>query len=176
MTFTATMIVFALVGALAFVGSIFTVRSSKLVHAVLWLGVTLGMTAILFVQLGAPFLAGIQLLLYVGGVMTLMIFGVLLTKRDGDSELKTEEPSRERGALIALAVFAVLAGTIWLGRDALQRTAVPSLGTGWLGTSLLTRHLVAFEALSALLLAAMIGAIVIARRRDPDQPSEPKES
>ena len=168
---TVASVAFALVGLFAFVGAVFTVRSKKLVHAVLWLGVTLAMTAVLFVQLGAPFLAGMQLLLYVGGVMTLMIFGVLLTHKDGDGDLKSDPASKQRGALVALAVFSVLAGTIWMSASTLHSFAPPSEGRiGELGRSLLTQHLVAFEVLSVLLLAAMIGAVVIARRRDPDEP------
>ncbi len=172
-------VVFALVGLLVLVASLFTVRSTKLVHAVLWLGVTLGATAVLFVQLGAPFLAGIQLLLYVGGVMTLMIFGVMLTRRAGDGELRTGERSAWRSVLAllgALALFAVLAGGI-VGSTSLMRAASPTGDPAVLGKSLLTTHLLAFEALSALLLASMIGAIVLARRRDPDAPAgESKET
>jgi len=70
---------FAIVAASVLLAAIFVIRSVNLVHAVLWLGVTLGGTAVLYAMLGASFLAGVQVLLYVGGVVTLMIFGVMLT-------------------------------------------------------------------------------------------------
>ncbi len=166
---------FIIAALLIFAASIFTVRSSKLVHAVLWLGAMLASTAVLFIQLDAPFLAGIQLLLYVGGVMTLMIFGVMLTKKSGDGELRTESAPALRGLVISLALFGLLAGGIFSmtnGAPALQKPEeVASIAASVLG-----EHWLAFETLSVLLLAAMVGAILLARKRDAGAPESGKAS
>ena len=73
---------FGLVAGCIVLAALLVARAKNAIHGVLWLGVVLGATAVLYVMLRAPFLAGIQLLLYVGGVMTLMILGVMLTRHD----------------------------------------------------------------------------------------------
>ena len=83
------------------VSALFVVRSSNLIHAVLWLAMTLLGTAALYAQLNAPFLAGVQVLTYVGGVVTLMIFGVMVTRRHAGSVAPAERVSNVRGALAA---------------------------------------------------------------------------
>ena len=147
------------------------VTSRNLVHSVLWLGITLACTAVAFVLLDAPFLAAIQVILYTGGILTLMLFGVMLTHRDGDFVAVGNPSSRKLGAgLIAglvLAMFAV----------ATLRTELPSQvqaapGTAELGEAFLTEFALAFELLSVLLLAATVGAIVLSRRRDAGSDSE----
>jgi NADH-quinone oxidoreductase subunit J len=156
----------ATAAGIVFAASVFTVQANRLVHAVLWLGITLATTAVLFVQLEAPFIAAIQLMLYVGGVMTLMIFGVMLTRRAGDGELRTPGSSPLRGAATALALFALLVRGIMA--SSLSGILPQATGdTAGLGRTILSDHILSFEVLSVLLLAAMIGAIVIARRRDP---------
>jgi NADH-quinone oxidoreductase subunit J len=160
----------AIAGLIVFASAVFTVHSSRLVHAVLWLGVMLASTAVLFVQFDAPFVAAIQLLLYVGGVMTLLIFGIMLTRRTGDGALRSDATSPARGAVTSLALFALLVTAI-VGSSRTAGTPQPTGDTAVLGRSLLTNHILSFEVLSVLLLAAMVGAIVIARRKDPDAPT-----
>lgn len=149
------------------VSAVFVVRSSNLIHAVLWLAMTLLGTAALYAQLNAPFLAGVQVLTYVGGVVTLMIFGVMVTRRHEGAEAPTENDSDERGFIFAAALFVVLALAIWKSPMALPANPVTPT-TGELAHALLDEYLVAFEVLSLLLLAAIVGAVVLARRRDPD--------
>jgi NADH-quinone oxidoreductase subunit J len=162
-------VAFGILAAALLLSAIFVVHARNLVHAVLWLGVTLLVTAALFVMLDAGFLAGVQVLLYVGGVVTLMAFGVMLTRRH-DGRVAVAGSSRVgRGAVIAAATFGVIAAAV-------ARSELPAgektVTTAELGSGLVTTHLLAFEALSFLLLAAIIGAIVIARRRDPGAPVE----
>lgn len=142
----------------------FTVRASNLIHAILWLGITLTSTAIVYAMLGASFLAAVQVLTYVGAVVTLMILGVMLTRRHNGIVVHAERTSSGRGTFAAAALFGILAGAV-------AKTDLPAGGgavtSGELGTGLLTEHILAFEALSLLLLGVIIGAIVIARKRDP---------
>lgn len=163
-------VAFATAAACALASALFVVRSANLVHAALWLGVTLLSTAALYATLGASFLAGVQVLLYVGGVITLMLFGVMITRKHDTIVVRAESHGQRRGAVAAAALFGVVA-------DAIRRTdgldappgsnAAPPGATEALGRSLIGEYVLAFEVLSLLLLVAIIGAIVIARRRDP---------
>jgi NADH-quinone oxidoreductase subunit J len=161
---TESLIFFAL-AALILLGAVRVVASRDLVHAVLWLAVVLVLTAVMFLMLGAPFLAGIQLLLYTGGVITLMLFGVMLTRRHHEIGVEIDSSRRLPGALGALALFGAMACAIF-------RTDLPAWPSSApvsaleIGRAFLTDHLIAFEVLSILLLAAMIGAIVLGRQHD----------
>jgi NADH-quinone oxidoreductase subunit J len=159
------MIAFALIAACMLLAGLFSVTSKNLVHSVLWLAVCLVSTAALYAVLDAPFLAAMQVMLYTGGVITLMLFAIMLTEhRPGTTSLHTSG-RRLPGILAAGLVFGLIAHALW-------QTPLPEppvrfdSSTARLGEVLLGGNLVAFEALSVLLLAAMLGAIVLARRHD----------
>jgi NADH-quinone oxidoreductase subunit J len=151
--------------ALLLGSGVFVVRSTNLVHSVLGLGVTLSATALLYALLEATFLAGVQILLYVGGVVTLMIFGVMVTRRHEGLAVQSESRNEIRGLLGGGGLFVVLALAI-LESELPSRPTGPAPSTSSLASALLGPHVIAFEALSLLLLAAIVGSIVIARRRD----------
>jgi len=142
------------------------VSSKRLVHSVLWLALTLITTAVIYVVLHAPFLAGVQIILYTGGVITLMLFGVMLT--DGTLDTGRDNPVHRRplGLLVAAGVFGLIA-------SAVGKTHLPKIPLGGaqstkdIGASILGPHVLSLEVLSVLLLAAVVGAIVLARRSDP---------
>ena len=156
------LLAFVLVG----VPALRVVTSRDLVRAILWLAATLLGTAVLYALLHAPFLAGVQVLTYVGGVVTLMIFGVMVTRKHEGTNFTIDGAARLRGALAALGFFAVVAAAI-LRTDLSSLTAVEPPSTQDLAFSLLDRYLLAFEVASVLLLAAIVSAVVLARRRDP---------
>jgi NADH:ubiquinone oxidoreductase subunit 6 (subunit J) len=143
------------------------VRTKNLVHSVFWLAATLIMTAGLFLLLDAAFLAGIQLILYTGGVITLMLFGVMLTQRDGGTDIPNPISTDVPAAWTASLLFGLLMTGIWFDTGLGRMIPDEQLGADAIGRLFLTDHLIAFELLSILLLAAMIGAIVLARRTDP---------
>lgn len=147
--------------------SFMVARTNNLVHAVFWLAATLVATAALLVVLSAPFLAAIQVLLYAGGVITLMLFGVMLTHRDPDTEVPNPAHRAAPAAVTAATLLAVLLAAVWTTPElaAMQPTAPASAAD--VGRAFLGPHLLAFEVLSVLLLTAMIGAIVLARKVDP---------
>jgi NADH-quinone oxidoreductase subunit J len=99
-----------------------------------------------------------------------MAFGVMLTRRHDGRVALTGSAGHTRGALVAAALFGVIAATVARGDVAATQ---PAPTTAELGTALVTTHVLAFEVLSFLLLAAIVGAIVIARRRDPGAPPPP---
>lgn len=162
---------FGVIAASLILSALRVVTSRNLVHSVLWLGLTLFATAILYVWLSAPFLAGVQVLLYTGGVVTLMIFGVMLTRRTDPRNAVNEAGRRGWGAAAAVGLFGLLAAAIYRTEGLPVETAEPP-EVADIGRAFLTEHVAAFEVLSLLLLAAMVGAIVIARRRDPERKPE----
>lgn len=155
-------IVFFLIAAVAIISAIGVVTVPNVVHAALFLIVTLATTAGFYVLLTSEFLALVQLLVYAGGVATIIIFGLMLTRG-------REMPTVSVGAQwpIALAVTTVLALTLLIGignvdwpRDEGQ---VAVVGITALGQALFHDWLLPFEIASVLLLVALIGAVVISR-------------
>jgi NADH-quinone oxidoreductase subunit J len=159
---------FGLSAAIIVISALFVVRSTNLIHAVLWLAMSLLGTAALYAFLEAPFLAGVQVLTYVGGVVTLLIFGVMVTRRHEGAEAPIAAESDERGFLVAVALLAGLGIAIWKTEFTLPASPPPQATTAQLASLLLKDYLIAFEALSLLLLAAIVGAVVIARRKEPN--------
>jgi len=174
-------IAFGIGSAVAVLSAICVVRTANLIHAALWLGLTLLATAGLYAMLGASFLAGIQVLLYVGGVITLMLFAVMITRRHEGLVVPADSAGRGRAAVASLALFGVLAVAIRATPelDAPRRSdgapaeVAATATTADVGRALLGQHVLAFEVVSFLLLAAVIGAIVIARRRDQEPAPTP---
>ncbi len=118
----------------------------------------------LYVLLGADFLAATQLLIYVGGILVLLLFGVMLTHKIYDLDLKAETTQLAPGLIVAGGLFVILAATAirtqWM---AVPRPPAPT--TGEIGRLFLGQYLLPFEAASVLLLVALLGAAMIVRRR-----------
>ncbi|MDH2389615.1 MULTISPECIES: NADH-quinone oxidoreductase subunit J family protein [Streptomyces] len=169
---TGVEIAFLLVGLATFGAAVVTVTSKQLVHAALWLVVALGGIAVEYLLLTAEFIAWVQVLIYVGSVVVLLLFGLMLTKapigRSPDAD------SGNRWAALAVAVAAA-AALVWVVVDAFRTTWIdldgPAQGSTRVSGEIIFRHWVLpFEALSVLLLAALVGAIVLSRRnaKDPE--------
>ncbi|MEV7321861.1 NADH-quinone oxidoreductase subunit J [Streptomyces sp. NPDC093970] len=172
---TGVEIAFLLVGLVTFGAALVTVTTRQLVHAALWLVVTLGGLAVEYLLLTAEFIAWVQVLIYVGSVVVLLLFGLMLTRApigrspDADSE--------NRWVALAVAVAAAVA-LVWVVGDAFRTTWVdldgPAAGsTKVTGESLFRHWVLPFEALSVLLLAALVGAIVLSRKATTDQAPPP---
>jgi NADH:ubiquinone oxidoreductase subunit 6 (subunit J) len=147
-------------------GALGTVLSKNLVHSVLWLALVLVATAGLYARLCAGFLAGAQVLLYAGGVITLAIFAVMLSSRMEGGPIPNGSAQRGRGLLAALAVAALLVGVLFQAEFVIPRD-LPVVDAADLGRSFLGEYVLPFEVLSVLLVVAMIGALTIARKEDP---------
>ena len=145
----------------------FVVTSRRLVRAVLWLAVTLVSTAALYAMQGASFLAAVQVLVYVGGVVTLMIIGVMVTRRHEGIAAEIDTTHGLRAGVVSLALFAVVAFAIETTPGLDAPVEPQTLTTAALGRAILVDHVFSFEVLSFLLLGAIVGAVVIARRKDP---------
>ncbi|WP_374119389.1 NADH-quinone oxidoreductase subunit J [Streptomyces sp. RKAG290] len=168
---TGVEIAFVLVAVATLGAALVTVTTRQLVHAALWLIVALGGLAVEYLLLTAEFIAWVQVLIYVGSVVVLLLFGLMLTRApigrspDADSE--------HRWAALAVAVAAA-AALVWVVVDAFRTTWIkvdgPVQGSTEATGAFLFRHWVLpFEALSVLLLAALVGAIVLSRKGREDK-------
>jgi NADH-quinone oxidoreductase subunit J len=155
-------------GAVALVvlgGSLGVVLARNLFHSVLWLALALVGTAVLFLLLHAEFLAAVQVLLYAGGVVTIVVFAIMLTERLAGETIRQMNRGIAIGAAVAAAVFVGLAGTILRAGPA-GRPGGPPPTTAALGRAVLTEWVVAFEVLGVLLVAALLGAVYLARTEE----------
>jgi NADH-quinone oxidoreductase subunit J len=165
LTPTGVEVVFVLVGLAVLGAAVLTVTTSQLVHAALWLVVALGGLAIEYLLLTAEFIAWVQVLIYLGSVVVLVLFGLMLTKAPIGRSPDADSGNR----WVALGVAVVAAATlVTLVVDAFRSTWMDlSSGGGSTranGEILFRYWVLPFEALSVLLLAALVGAIVLSRR------------
>ena len=158
-------IAFGIIAALMILGAIRVVTSNNVVHAALWLVLVLAGAAAQYILLAAEFVAVTQVLVYVGAVMVLFIFGTMLTR----AQIGRERDLNNRGWPLALLVALVLGGTLVyvlldaFGDDELpEDPAIQSVQN--VSDSIFGPYLIPFWALSFVLLAAMVGAIVLARK------------
>ncbi|MER5970117.1 NADH-quinone oxidoreductase subunit J [Streptomyces sp. NPDC002055] len=165
---TGVEIAFLLVGLVTFGAALVTVTTKQLVHAALWLVVTLGGLAVEYLLLTAEFIAWVQVLIYVGSVVVLLLFGLMLTRAPIGRSPDADSGNRPVALAVAVAAAAAL---VWVVVDAFRATWIdldgPAQGTTKVSGEILFQHWVLpFEALSVLLLAALVGAIVLSRKDD----------
>ena len=160
-------IVFAVIAVGMAVAAFRVVTTRNVVHAALYLVGTLLGAAALFVLLMAEFVAWVQVLVYVGAVVVLMLFGLMLTRAPIGSA-NFDNNQRWLAALCAGAIFGV---SSWIMIEAFagQEIELGDAGTKTrsVGEAIFSSFVLPFEVVSVLLLAALVGAVVIARRDDP---------
>jgi NADH-quinone oxidoreductase subunit J len=150
--------------AVVLVGSALAVVLSKnLFHSVLWLALALTGTAGVFLLLDAEFLAAVQLLLYAGGIVTIVVFAIVVTERLVGERITQTSRRITAGAVISLALIALIVNAITRQPLATVREPLQSDLTRTIGESILTRFVLPFELLGVLMLAAMLGAVYFAR-------------
>jgi NADH-quinone oxidoreductase subunit J len=166
---TGVEITFVLVGLATLGAAVLTVTTRQLVHAALWLVVALGGLAVEYLLLTAEFIAWVQVLIYVGSVVVLLLFGLMLTRAPIGRSPDADSDNRWVALAVAVAAAATL---VWVVVDAFRSTWIDLHGavqgsSRATGVSLFRHWVLPFEALSVLLLAALVGAIVLSRRADP---------
>lgn len=176
---------FVIAGALTLVGAYRVIISEKIMHAALWLGFTFIGVAGIFLLLGADFLAAAQILIYVGAITTIIIFGIMLSSiedlrgKAGNTlwqRVSTQFSSPRHGifALIAaggltLSLIVLLTRSVW---PAARPQSAGDLDTPRLiGEALFNRFVIPFEIASVVLLVALIGAIVLATKEESPAPN-----
>ena len=159
---TATEIIFLLFAAVAAGSALLAMATKQLVHSALWLVVTLGAVAGCFVLMTAEFVAWVQVLVYVGSVVVLVIFALMLTRQQ--STISAEVTGNRWTAAVLGVVAAVGLGATVISGFHGERIEGRHVGTaGSIGDALFHDWVLPFEILSGVLLAALIGAIVISR-------------
>jgi NADH-quinone oxidoreductase subunit J len=158
---TAFFAVFA--GAAIFSGLMICL-GRNVVRMAVWLFFVLGSVAMLYFLLGANFLAAIQFIVYVGGTLVLIVFGVMLTNRSPWVRLQVKPRELLAAGAVSLVLLATLLAAIRTTIWPTQVATGPAFSVGEIGNSLLTTYLVPFEVASVLLLAVMIGAAYLARQ------------
>jgi NADH-quinone oxidoreductase subunit J len=155
--------------ALAVASAILMVTRRNIVHAAVFLITTLLATAGIFLQLQAEFLFIVQVILYVGGIMVLFVFVIMLVNLDVSMRLVQFNRQWLVAGALALVLAAQIFFAIWGGRTALRlpemAANIPPKNTEAVADALFSKYMLPFEIASILLLVAMIGAVVMAKRR-----------
>jgi NADH-quinone oxidoreductase subunit J len=158
--------IIALAMAAAAIG---VVTMKNIVHAALALVVVLAGVAAQYILLQAEFLGIVQVLIYIGAVIVLFLFGIMLTRAPMRRSAEYDNDQRILAGLVAVLIFGVLAYLLFdqfggWGDPADKLQVTQPTQTSAIADSIVRSYVVAFEAVSMLLLAALIGAIVLARR------------
>jgi len=142
------------------------VYSKKLLNSAIALLFTLFGVAGLYVFLWADFLAAVQVVVYIGGILILIIFGIMLTNRITTVHISHSSIQRGYGGMVVVGLMGFLGWMIvrtpWLQKQALE----PEQTVATIGRLLLTDYLMPFEVTSVLLLGALIGAATLSRREE----------
>jgi NAD(P)H-quinone oxidoreductase subunit 6 len=160
---SAAVVVFWLLAGLTLAGAMVVAASRNIVHSAFALLATFLGVAGLYALLHADLMAVVQLLVYVGGVLVVILFAVMLTSRIGQAQTSNPSLGRAQGSLVALLVAGPL---VWLAtnHDWATQPTPPTPTTAAVGASLLGPYVLPFEVISVLLLAALVGAVTLARR------------
>ncbi len=164
---SAAQVVFVLLSLVAVVSALLVVTTTHLVHAALWLVVSLGALAGIYLILAAEFVAWVQVLIYVGAVVVLLLFALMLTRAPTGPQPDLTVRRWAPAAFVALLVAVLLGATVVAGfRDVRLDLSGSVVGTAEVtGETIFRRWVLPFEVLSVLLLAALVGAIVLSRLR-----------
>lgn len=161
-------IAFGIVALLMIVGAIRVVTTKNVVHAALWLVVVLAGAAVQYLILSAEFVAITQILVYIGAVTVLFLFGTMLTRAELGKATNLNNKNWALGIPVALLLLGTLTYVLidTFGDDKVidDPKTVPSVSTGQISDSIFKPYLIPFWALSFVLLAALVGAIVLARK------------
>jgi NADH-quinone oxidoreductase subunit J len=157
-------ITFGLLALVMGVSALRVVTTKNVVHAALYLVLVLSGVAGIFILLAAEFLAIVQILVYVGAIVVLFLFGIMLTRAPIGKSNELDNDQRWVGAVVGIGLFALLGAILY---DGFEKTKIQSddvARTADVGLSIFQTYVIPFEVISVLLLAALVGAVVIARR------------
>jgi NADH-quinone oxidoreductase subunit J len=164
----ATPFFFYLLSGIMLIGGILVITRKNPVHSALALIVTLLAQASIYLMLYAPFVAGVQIILYAGGIMVLFLFVIMLVSID--RSVKERQFNRQWivGMIAATALGGLFIAVFMKGKDIFPEHALPVVendNTQKIATMLYGQYMFAFEIASLLLLVAIIGAVVMAKKR-----------
>ncbi len=156
--------IFYLIAIGACVFALLTVTSRDVFHSAVWLSMTLLSVSAIYFYLQAEFLGVIQVLVYIGGIITLFVFAIKLTARIGDKTIKQVNQQAILSGIVALVFFLMIVKAIshnpWAVPGSVDSAPI---SLEQLGRLLLSTYALPFEFISVVLLATMVGAIVIGK-------------
>jgi len=164
-------LVFAAISLVTLGGAIAVVTNKNILHSAYYLVLAFVGVASVYVLLEAPFIAVIQVLIYVGAIAILIIFAIMLTRRLMSKDLEQRNQQWIWAALGSLVLFGVLGWLVYNANWPVIESAVPEEPITLMGVELLSTYVVPFEIASVLLLAALVGSILIGRERDQESRS-----
>jgi NADH-quinone oxidoreductase subunit J len=162
--YAAQNVAFWIIAAVMAAAAIGVVTMKNIVHAALALVVVLAGVAAQYILLQAEFLGIVQVLIYIGAVIVLFLFGIMLTRAPMRKSAEYDNDQRPLAGAVALLIFGVLAYLLSKEFSEDKLNLVQPTQTSAIADSIFRSYVIAFEAVSMLLLAALIGAIVLARR------------
>jgi NADH-quinone oxidoreductase subunit J len=173
------LLIFYIAGVIAVAGAVMMIFQRNPVASVLYLIVSLVAQAVLFVQLSALFVGALLIIVYAGAILVLFLFVIMLLNLRGE-RFDSEKPIMDRGTKIALAALFFIEIVILIKQmafprrmDALMAQAAPDFGgVAPVATLLYTKYLYPFELTSILLLVAVVGAVVMAKKEKSDETSD----
>ena len=168
MTPVATPFFFYLLAGLMLIGGILVITRKNAVHSALALIVTLLAQAAIYLMLYAPFVAGVQIILYAGGIMVLFLFVIMLINIERTVKERQFNKQWLVGIVAAAALGALFITVFTKGKDLFPTNKLPifeNQNTQVVGTLLYGQYMFPFEIASLLLLVAIIGAVVMAKKR-----------
>lgn len=156
--------IFIVFGAITVFSAAIVATARMIVHSVFALLLTFFGVAGLYVLLHADFLAATQVMIYVGGILVLLLFGVMLTHKIASVKLKSASMQRAPAAIVCLGLLGVLLFVIYRTPWPIRALETTEATTKPIGRLLMTDYLLPFEVISVLLFAVLVGAALIARR------------
>jgi len=157
-------VVFGIIAAAMVIGALGVVRTKNIVHAALYLVVVLAGGAAQFILLGQEFVAWVQVLVYIGAVIVLFLFGIMLTRAPMHPKESLDNDLRWPGAAVALFLAGILGGLLVKTFHADKVDIVAPTRTDAVTNAIFTKYIIPFEVVGVLLLGALIGAVVLARK------------
>ncbi len=157
-------LVFYLLSFVIIISAIYVVTLRNIFHSALFLILTLFAVAGIYIMLNAEFLAAVQVLIYVGAISILIIFAIMLTSQLANKQIRQSNEQVMIGIFICsgflLASLGSIANTVWR----IVEKPLPENNTLTMGKLLMNEFVLPFEIVSIVLLAALIGAVVLARK------------
>lgn len=168
---TGEFVAFFILSLLTIGGAVFMISFTRVVHMVISLGVTFISIAGLFVLLGADFVGVAQILVYSGAISILMLFGIMLTKHDANDEGTGRTWKNRFILLFVIGLFGLLfwgvQNTPWPAPPPPAQAPIDNAKV--IGIEVFTKFVIPFELLSVLLLVALVGAIVMAKKEGDNE-------
>jgi NADH-quinone oxidoreductase subunit J len=161
-----TEVAFVIVAVVGAVAAIRMVTSQNVIHAALYLVVTLTSVGAVYLLLAAEFLAWVQILIYVGAIVVLLLFSLMLTR----APIGRDTLDNQQRGIAAVIGIGILIGLVILLQSTFggKKIAASATHTADIGTSLFRGYVLPFEIVSVLLLAALVGAVVLARKEESE--------